>query len=169
MFLERLVTYSLNAVKTYHAIPVVLVFGINKISPISLILEFHAVSEQKPWLLTIPSLIWAKKCFIISKGTIPDNNYHSCPTNLYLAYHSSCWSNNCLCIATLILMTRLSSYFIKSRSRNDTLKKHTNKIFSQLWKQYAQRTNAYFKVFLKRLSQRNRSTTLPKSFQKSTG
>ncbi|KAG0162088.1 hypothetical protein DFQ30_003871, partial [Apophysomyces sp. BC1015] len=81
LFLQRLVTYSLNVVKTYHALPVVLVFGINKISPVSLILDFHVASEQKPWLLTIPSLIWAKKCFIISKETIPDNDYHSCPMN----------------------------------------------------------------------------------------
>ncbi|KAI8334268.1 hypothetical protein BC941DRAFT_432514 [Chlamydoabsidia padenii] len=77
MLLQRLATYPLNVVNTYHALPVVLVFGTHKISPVSLILDFHVVSEQKPWLLTIPSLIWAKKCFIISKETIPDNDYHS--------------------------------------------------------------------------------------------
>ncbi|KAG1610665.1 hypothetical protein G6F46_009844 [Rhizopus delemar] len=72
---------SLNVVKTYHALPVVLVLGTKKISSVSLSLDFNKESEQKPWLLTIPSLIWAKKCFIISKETIPDNNYYTNPMN----------------------------------------------------------------------------------------
>ncbi|KAI9023497.1 hypothetical protein CLU79DRAFT_804045 [Phycomyces nitens] len=59
----------------------ILVFGTNKISPVDLVLDFHMASEQKPWLLTIPSLIWAKKRFLISKETIPDNDYHSYPMN----------------------------------------------------------------------------------------
>ncbi|KAL0079714.1 hypothetical protein J3Q64DRAFT_1252558 [Phycomyces blakesleeanus] len=52
--LQHFVIYSLNAVKTYHTLPVVLVFGTNKIS---------------------------HKCFIISKENIPDNDYHSCLMN----------------------------------------------------------------------------------------
>ncbi|OAD68948.1 hypothetical protein PHYBLDRAFT_67051 [Phycomyces blakesleeanus NRRL 1555(-)] len=41
--LQHFVIYSLNAVKTYHTLPVVLVFGTNKISHVSLILDFHMV------------------------------------------------------------------------------------------------------------------------------
>lgn len=81
LFLQRLVSYSLNVFKTYHALPVVLVLGTKKISPVSLTLDFIKESEQKPWLLTIPSLIWAKKCFVISKETILDNNYYTNPMN----------------------------------------------------------------------------------------
>ncbi|KAL0095428.1 hypothetical protein J3Q64DRAFT_1713059 [Phycomyces blakesleeanus] len=81
LFLQRLVSYSLTVVKTYHALPVVLVLGAKKISPVSLILDFNKQSEQKPWLLTIPSLIWARRCLIISKETIPDSIYYTNPLN----------------------------------------------------------------------------------------
>ncbi|CAO3696164.1 unnamed protein product [Rhizopus microsporus] len=73
-FLQRLISYSLNVVKVYKTLPVVLVIGINKISPSSMLLEFNSSSPDKPWLFNIPCTIWAKHCYLVSKETIGDQN-----------------------------------------------------------------------------------------------
>ncbi|OAD67155.1 hypothetical protein PHYBLDRAFT_174540 [Phycomyces blakesleeanus NRRL 1555(-)] len=81
LFLHRLVSYSLNVVKTYHALPVVLVLGTKKNSPVSLILDFNKESEKKPSLLTIPSLIRAKKMLNHIQRNHHDSNYYTNPLN----------------------------------------------------------------------------------------
>jgi hypothetical protein len=74
--------------------------------------------------LTIPSLIWGKEMFHhIQRNHSRQRLSFMSHEPPCLACHSSCWSNNRLCIAILILKTRLSSYFIESRSRNYTLRK----------------------------------------------
>ncbi|KAG1467705.1 hypothetical protein G6F56_004257 [Rhizopus delemar] len=73
-FLQRLISYSLNVVKVYKALPIILVIGIHKVSPSSILLEFNPSSDDKPWLFTIPCIIWAKHCYLLSKETIGDQN-----------------------------------------------------------------------------------------------
>ncbi|RCH94317.1 hypothetical protein CU098_005485, partial [Rhizopus stolonifer] len=72
--LQRLISYSLNDVKVYKTLPIILVIGIHKISPSSIFLEFNSSSDDKPWLFTIPCTIWAKHCYLVSKETIGDQN-----------------------------------------------------------------------------------------------
>jgi hypothetical protein len=69
-FLQRLIGYSLNVVKVHKALPIVLVFNVNKISPSNLLLEFTPSSDQKPWLFSFPCKMWAKHCYLVSKETI---------------------------------------------------------------------------------------------------
>ncbi|KAG0164952.1 hypothetical protein DFQ29_001895, partial [Apophysomyces sp. BC1021] len=73
-FLQRLISYSLNVVKVYKTLPIILVIGIHKISPSSILLDFNSSSDDKPWLFTIPCTIWAKHCYLVSKETIGDQN-----------------------------------------------------------------------------------------------
>ncbi|KAG1047481.1 hypothetical protein G6F43_010075 [Rhizopus delemar] len=83
-FLQRLIGYSLNVMKVHKILSVVLVFGVHKISPSNLLLEFTPSSDQRPWLFSFPCTMWAKHCYLVSKETMRGQNSDS-PLNSVMA------------------------------------------------------------------------------------
>ncbi|CAO3695361.1 unnamed protein product [Rhizopus stolonifer] len=69
-FMERLVRYSQNAKQLCKSYPLVIVFCIDKLSPMTFSTKFIPV-DGKPWMHRILSCdFWAKSCYLVSKSSL---------------------------------------------------------------------------------------------------
>lgn len=65
-FMRRLIQYSLNVTSTYDSLPMVLIFCVDKVTPQALQDQFKS-SADKPYLSSFPCVVWATKCYLVSK------------------------------------------------------------------------------------------------------
>ncbi|CDH58732.1 hypothetical protein RO3G_17231 [Lichtheimia corymbifera JMRC:FSU:9682] len=69
-FMQRLLSYSLNALRIYNTYPIVLIICTDRVSPTQLMAKFNPVSG-KPWMSSLLNTdFWAQACFIVSKSTL---------------------------------------------------------------------------------------------------
>ncbi|KAI9029695.1 hypothetical protein CLU79DRAFT_735533 [Phycomyces nitens] len=69
-FMGRLLKYSQSAKRLYKSYPLVMVFCIDRLSPLTIITKFIPV-DGKPWMHRILcSDFWAKNCYLLSKASL---------------------------------------------------------------------------------------------------